>query len=77
MDNRCEIVKYVVQQLVKSPDAVEVSESETETGIEVLVKVAPEDVGQLIGKRGITANNLRKLVSSLSGEENTRVEIAD
>ena len=77
MDNRCEIVKYIVQQLVESPDAVEVSEAETGTGLEVLVKVASEDVRQLIGRRGTTVNNIRALVNSLNGEQDTRVEISD
>ena len=77
MDKRLEIVEFVVKKLVENPDAVEISEREGQNGVEVMVKVDPGDVGQLIGKRGSTINAIRSLVASMNGEENTRVEISE
>jgi len=77
MDKRLQIVELVVKRLVEKPEAVEISEREAGEGVEVLVKVEPDDVGHLIGKKGSTINALRSLVSSMNGEENTRIEIVE
>ncbi len=77
MDKRLEIVEFIVKRLVEKPEAVEVSEQEDQDGIEVMVKVDPADVGHLIGKRGSTINAVRSLVTSLDGEENTKIEIVE
>ncbi|HEY7762722.1 MAG TPA: KH domain-containing protein, partial [Actinomycetota bacterium] len=50
-----ELVDVLITELVDDPDAVEVTESEDERGLRYTVRVAPDDMGKVIGKGGRTA----------------------
>jgi len=67
-----ELVKKMVQALVDNPDQVEVNEIKGETTTVLELRVAKEDLGQVIGKKGKTANALRTIVSAVSSKEKTR-----
>ena len=47
-----ELVEYIAKSLVNSPDAVVVTEEESEEGITLKLQVADEDKGRIIGKQG-------------------------
>ena len=51
-----EMVRYVSETLVDKPEAVEVKESANNTSVTVELKVAPEDIGRIIGRRGQCIN---------------------
>ena len=57
-----EVLEYIVRNLVDDPDAVEVDEMEDGQAVHLRVRVAPEDVGKVIGKRGRTARAIRDVV---------------
>ena len=62
--NASAVLDYLTRQLVDSPDDVRV-EVVTERGKTTLnVRVAPGDLGRVIGKRGRTANAIRTVVRS-------------
>jgi len=50
-----ELIKYIAQSLVDSPDSVEVSEVLGEQTSVIELRVAKEDLGKVIGKQGRTA----------------------
>ena len=52
MVNYKELVEFIVKYLVTQPDAVSVESGEEENGTKVMIRVAHEDVGRIIGKRG-------------------------
>ena len=59
-----ELVEYIAQALVDLPDKVEVVAMESENSVIIELKVAPEDVGKVIGKGGQTAKAMRKILSA-------------
>jgi predicted RNA-binding protein YlqC (UPF0109 family) len=59
-----QLVEYVAKALVDNPDEVEVKEIEGEKTTVIELKVAPEDVGRIIGKSGRTAKALRTILSA-------------
>lgn len=61
-----ELIKYIAQSLVDSPDQVEVSEVLGEQTSVIELKVAKEDLGKVIGKQGRTAKAMRTILSAAS-----------
>ncbi|WP_456342550.1 KH domain-containing protein [Thermovibrio sp.] len=59
-----EMVECVAKRLVDNPDQVQVTETEGERTIVIELKVAPADLGKVIGKQGRTAKALRTLLSA-------------
>jgi hypothetical protein len=75
-----DFVDYVVRKLVDKPDSVELTEEENEANKVVFeLKVDPEDVGKVIGRKGRTANAIRTLLSAVAAREGKRaiLEIVD
>lgn len=68
-----EFVEFIVKKIVDSPDMVEVSFIEGKSTAIIELRVAPEDVGKIIGKSGRTANALRTLVSAVASRQNQKV----
>ena len=68
-----EFVEFIVKKIVDSPDAVDVSFIEGKSTAIIELRVAPEDVGKVIGKSGRTANALRTLVSAVASRQNQKV----
>ena len=75
MVNYKELVEFVVKHLVTQPDAVSVESSEEDGGIKVLIRVAHEDVGRIIGKRGATINAIRLLAKAAAVKAGERVDV--
>lgn len=59
-----DLVQYISEALVDKPDDVKVTVIEGENSIILELKVAPDDVGKVIGKGGQTAKALRKILSA-------------
>ena len=58
-----EIVRFLAENLVEDPDAIEIREEE-ET---LLLVVADGDLGSVIGRRGLTARAIRSVVKACGG----------
>ena len=61
-----ELIIYLAQSLVDAPEAVEVTETETEDAIVYELHVAADDMGRVIGKHGKIAKAIRSIVKSAS-----------
>ena len=72
-------LEHVVAALVEHPDEIEIEELEDDEGVVLELKVHPDDVGKVIGKRGRTAKALRTLVRAAGAldDEDVTVEIVD
>lgn len=68
-----ELVKVIATALVDHPDEVIVTETETEKAIVVELKVAPEDMGKVIGKQGRIAKSIRTVVKAASTKDDKKV----
>ena len=74
------LVKTIAVSLVTKPEAVEGSaEKDAEGVLRVLIHVAEEDTGRVIGRRGATINAIRQIVrvSSVKGGDSVEVDVAE
>ncbi len=67
------LLEFVAQSLVTKPDAVEVSESQTDDAAVLELRVDKEDLGRVIGKQGRTAKSLRTLLNAAAARSNRKV----
>ena len=64
-----ELVTMIVRALVDEPERVVVNKLEGERSVIFEVRVAPDDLGKVIGKGGRIANALRTLVRAAGSKE--------
>jgi len=70
-----DLVEMIAKSLVDDPDAVEVNEVEGSQSVIIEVKVAPDDMGKIIGKQGRIAKAIRTVVKAAAIKENKRVVV--
>ena len=70
-----ELVEVIARSLVENPQEVVVTESEVDGEIEVELRVAPSDMGKVIGKQGRIAKAIRTVVKAASTREDKRVNV--
>ena len=70
-----ELVEMLAKALVDNPDQVQVNEVEGSQSIIIELKVAPEDMGKVIGKQGRIVKAIRTLVKAAAIKENKRVVV--
>ncbi|WP_407831802.1 KH domain-containing protein [Synergistes jonesii] len=76
MANYVELVELIVRRLVTKPEEVFVSEERSEAGaILISVKVAQEDIGRVIGKKGSTINAIRHVAKAASIKSGEKVDV--
>ncbi|HUT83794.1 MAG TPA: KH domain-containing protein [Thermodesulfobacteriota bacterium] len=63
-----ELIKYIAEALTDYPEQVEVREVEGERTSVVELRVAPSDLGKVIGKQGKTARAMRTILSAASAK---------
>ncbi|HWR97719.1 MAG TPA: KH domain-containing protein [Candidatus Methanoperedens sp.] len=70
-----ELVEQIAKALVTLPDqvSVTVTESESERSALYELRVAPPDLGRVIGKEGRTVNAIRTILNAAATRENRRV----
>jgi predicted RNA-binding protein YlqC (UPF0109 family) len=61
-----ELVREIARALVDEPDAVEVEAISREENTVLRLRVAPGDVGKVIGKQGRTARSVRTILGAVS-----------
>jgi hypothetical protein len=59
-----ELVELIAKALVDNPDKVKVTQLDGEQSSIIELKVAPEDVGKVIGKQGRNAQAIRIILSA-------------
>ena len=70
-----ELLEILAKSLVDNPDAVKVNEIAGEQSIILELKVAPEDMGKVIGKQGKIAKAIRTVIKAAAIKENKRVVV--
>jgi len=71
-----DLVRYIVEKLVTRPEgASAVAESNARGITMVTIRVDPEDIGRIIGKRGATINSIRLLCKAAAVKSGERVEV--
>ena len=70
-----ELVEAIAKSLVDDPEAVEVKAIEENQTIIIELRVAPGDMGKVIGKQGRIAKALRTVVKAAAMKENMKVVV--
>jgi len=70
-----ELVEYIARALVDHPDQVQVRQVEGERSIILELKVAPEDMGKVIGKQGRIAQAIRTVAKAAALKEGKTVHV--
>ncbi|NLY29731.1 MAG: KH domain-containing protein [Firmicutes bacterium] len=70
-----ELVEFIAKALVEQPDEVQVSQVEGERSLIVELRVAPDDMGKVIGKQGRIAKAIRTVVKAAATKEGKMVHV--
>ncbi|NLL18472.1 MAG: KH domain-containing protein [Clostridia bacterium] len=70
-----ELVENIARALVDNPDEVKVNMVEGEKSMILELKVAPDDMGKVIGKQGRIAKSIRTVVKAASSKEKKKVVV--
>ncbi len=70
-----QFIEYIIKSLVGHPEDVVVDRIIDEKGVLLTLTVNPEDLGRVIGKRGVTAQSLRTLLRALGTKNDARYNL--
>ena len=70
-----ELLLYVATQLVDHPEAVTVTEREEADNTILELRVAPEDMGKVIGRQGRIAKEIRTVIKTVAQRDGKRVTV--
>ncbi|WP_026893873.1 KH domain-containing protein [Clostridiisalibacter paucivorans] len=70
-----DLVEVIAKALVDNPEEVSINEIEGTQSVIIELKVAPEDMGKVIGKQGRIAKAIRTVVKAAAIKENKRVVV--
>lgn len=70
-----DLVEIIAKSLVDNPNEVHVNEVQGEQDLILELRVAPEDMGKVIGKQGRVAKAIRTVVKAAALNENRKVVV--
>ena len=70
-----ELLTYVAQNLVEHPEAVSVSEQVNDSEMVLELRVAPEDMGKVIGRQGRIAKEIRTIMKSVAQRNGKKISV--
>jgi hypothetical protein len=70
-----QLVEAIAKSLVDDPDSVVVTSEENKQTITISLKVAPDDMGKVIGRQGRIARALRTVVRAAATKEKKKVTV--
>lgn len=70
-----ELVEVIAKALVENPEQVVVTEEVNEKSVNIELKVAPSDMGKVIGKQGRIAKAIRSVVKAEATREDVKVNV--
>ncbi len=70
-----DLLLYIARNLVDNPDAVSVTEVPGEQDLTLELRVAPDDMGKVIGRQGRIAKEIRTLIRSCAQRSGQKVSV--
>ena len=70
-----DLVLVLARSLVDEPDRVEVSATETDSRVDLELRVASDDMGKIIGRHGRTIRAIRTVAKAASVKLGKRVSV--
>jgi predicted RNA-binding protein YlqC (UPF0109 family) len=74
-----DLLLFLARSLVDEPDKVEVEGRETDSRVDLTLRVAPDDVGKVIGRGGRIVKAIRTVMkaASVKAKKRVNVEVTD
>jgi predicted RNA-binding protein YlqC (UPF0109 family) len=69
------VLEHVVRSIVDDPDAVAIEAVNGRHRVRLEVRVGPNDLGRVIGKRGKTAQAIRTLIRAAAVRDGVEVDV--
>ncbi|MDQ4083327.1 MAG: KH domain-containing protein [Actinomycetota bacterium] len=69
------LLRFLARSLVDEPEKVEVSGRETDSRVDLTLRVAQGDMGKVIGRRGRTVKAIRTVMKAASVKESKRINV--
>ena len=69
------LLRFLARSLVDEPEKVEVSSRETDSRVDLTLRVAQADIGKVIGRRGRIVKAIRTVMKAASVKENKRINV--
>jgi len=73
--NTEELVRYLVESLVESPESLSIEKTESDGGLRFEITLDPEDVGKVIGRGGRIIKAIRTLARAAGSTEGLHVDV--
>ena len=70
-----DLLLYIAQNLVEHPEQVSVTEVENGDELTLQLRVAPEDMGKVIGRQGRIAKEIRTVIRSYAQRTGAKVSV--
>ena len=70
-----DLVEVIAKSLVQNPDEVVVTQKESGKTTVIELKVAPSDMGKVIGKQGRVAKAIRSVVKAAASKDDRKVVV--
>ena len=70
-------LEHLVSGIVTNPEDVRVRSRQLRNATLLEVRVAPDDIGKVIGRNGRTATALRTVMMAIAGKTNLRIDFVD
>ena len=70
-----DLLLYIAKNLVDDPDAVTVTEVQGDDELTLELRVAPDDMGKVIGRQGRIAKEIRTIIKSVAQRRGERVNV--
>jgi len=70
-----EFVAYLVKNMVSQPEKVDIRRVDGQGGLLIEIRVAQEDVGKVVGRKGNVIRSLRTLAISIGARLGRRVHL--
>ncbi len=70
-----ELLEVIAKRLVENPEQASVTETENDRTLVLELKVAPEDMGKVIGKQGRIAKAIRTVVKAAGVHEDKKIVV--
>jgi hypothetical protein len=70
-----DLAEYLVKSLADHPEKVEIVEREEDDTVLIELRIAPEDIGKIIGKSGNTINAIRTVLQTAASSHKKRAKL--
>ena len=70
-----DLLLYIARNLVDNPDAVSVTEVQGSQELTLELRVAPDDMGKVIGRQGRIAKEIRALMRSVAQRQGKKISV--